>query len=100
MVKRRRPQRSVANYYADRSVTVAITEHCFPEASLPNRAKHSFSFALLILLISPASPQTLTTLHSFSNADGANPEFVVLAEGADGNLYGTTSLGGLSTKQP
>ena len=35
---------------------------------------------------------TLTTLHQFSGADGANPSGVI--QGTDGRLYGTTSKGG------
>jgi uncharacterized repeat protein (TIGR03803 family) len=40
--------------------------------------------------------QTVTTLHSFTGLDGANPETEVLEEGPDGNLYGTTNLGGVA----
>jgi uncharacterized repeat protein (TIGR03803 family) len=36
---------------------------------------------------------TLTTLHSFDNTDGANPD-AGLAQGTNGDLYGTTSYGG------
>jgi uncharacterized repeat protein (TIGR03803 family) len=36
---------------------------------------------------------TLTTLHSFSGSDGANP-VAGLIQGTDGNLYGTTEDGG------
>ena len=36
---------------------------------------------------------TFTTLHSFSNSDGANP-WGTLIQAADGDLYGTTSQGG------
>lgn len=38
---------------------------------------------------------TLTTLHSFHGTDGANPTGS-LSFGSDGNLYGTTSGGGLN----
>ena len=40
------------------------------------------------------SQGTLTTLHSFGFSDGAVP-FAPAVQGTDGNLYGTTSQGGL-----
>ena len=43
--------------------------------------------------VTPAG--TLTTLHSFNLADGANP-FGQLVQGTDGNFYGTTVNGGTS----
>ena len=44
-----------------------------------------------IFEITPAG--TLTTLHTFSGADGSSPESA-LTLGLDGNLYGATQLGG------
>ena len=39
------------------------------------------------------SAQTVTTLHSFNGGDGQSPE-AALAQGSDGNFYGTTAVGG------
>ena len=39
------------------------------------------------------SADTLTTLHHFAGADGANPNAGVI-QGLDGRLYGTTTNGG------
>ena len=44
-----------------------------------------------------ASAQTITTLHSFTFDDGANPNLVTPTQGDDGNIYATTSIGGSTT---
>ncbi len=51
-----------------------------------------FLFFLATALSSGA--QTLSTLASFDDTDGANPYYEALAQGTDGNLYGTTQFGG------
>ena len=44
-----------------------------------------------------ASPgQSFTTLVNFNGSNGASPVFGPLVQGTDGNLYGTTELGGVS----
>lgn len=49
----------------------------------------------LVAFVSGASAQVYVDLHDFNAADGANPsDPQVLAEGRDGNLYGTTPGGG------
>jgi len=42
----------------------------------------------------PSPAQTFTTLVSFNGTNGASPTNVSLAQGADGNYYGTTNSGG------
>ena len=41
-----------------------------------------------------AATQTPITLHDFTGIDGANPVSGALMQGSDGNLYGTTQMGG------
>ena len=57
-------------------------------------------FALTLLWVATAlaaSAQNVTTLYSFKLSNGANPEFVTPAQGRDGDIYGTTFIGGSST---
>jgi uncharacterized repeat protein (TIGR03803 family) len=50
---------------------------------------------LAVVGVAQSSPaQTYKVLHSFTGADGANPEFALLVRDSAGNLYGTTSNGG------
>src|SRR5260370_28871492 len=57
-------------------------------------------FALTLLWMATAlvaSAQTITTLHSFTFDDGANPNLATPTQGGDGNIYATTSIRGRST---
>jgi uncharacterized repeat protein (TIGR03803 family) len=49
-------------------------------------------FCIAGAITSPAT--TFTSLVSFDKTNGANPVYVNLVQGTDGNLYGTTSEGG------
>jgi len=49
---------------------------------------------LLHLLSTTGNAQTFVDLVDFDSANGANPQFLALAQGTDGNYYGNTTLGG------
>jgi uncharacterized repeat protein (TIGR03803 family) len=44
-----------------------------------------------------SSAQVFTTLVNFNRTDGANPSYMSLVQGTDGNFYGTTYLGGANS---
>lgn len=66
-----------------------------------NLAKRSLTeigiILMFLILVAPAlTAQTFSTLAYFDGkANGASPAWEILAQGIDGNLYGTTHLGGV-----
>jgi uncharacterized repeat protein (TIGR03803 family) len=65
---------------------------------LTRALKSSLQMAALALVASavaaPCRAQTVTGLFSFDGSNGDGPEYTWMAQGADGNFYGTTSGGG------
>jgi uncharacterized repeat protein (TIGR03803 family) len=64
-----------------------------------NPIRDLFAIAMLALALTfvttVVNAQTYTVLHNFDSARGIGPEFpALLAQGRDGNLYGTTTEGG------
>lgn len=58
-------------------------------------AQTLFTVVLLNLLLAVgASAQAYKLLDTFTGTNGQNPQFVNLAQGIDGDLYGTTQYGG------
>src|SRR5229473_2718008 len=63
-----------------------------------NGWKKFFTLTLVLMATAlVASAQTITTLHSFTFDDGANPNLTTPTQGGDGNIYATTSIGGSKT---
>ena len=57
-------------------------------------ARAAAALATAIVFTHAAEAQTFATLVNFSGANGANPAFMCLVQGTDGNFYGTTVNGG------
>jgi hypothetical protein len=66
-----------------------------------NHAKCSLTeIGIILMLLISATPaltaQIFSTLADFDGkSNGANPAWGILAQGIDGNIYGTTHLGGV-----
>jgi uncharacterized repeat protein (TIGR03803 family) len=75
------------------------THYSNPQGVLKNCARHLFLPLCMLMLGLGAMQlhsQTFTDLHDFNcSTEGCRPSFpAILAQGRDGNLYGTTSSGG------
>jgi uncharacterized repeat protein (TIGR03803 family) len=52
------------------------------------------AFLLCVATVIASPAQTFKTLLRFNRTDGANPPYMTLVLGSDGNFYGTASVGG------
>jgi uncharacterized repeat protein (TIGR03803 family) len=81
-------------------ITYALARHCLAELvslKLASAAGVFAAFALCAAAAAPLPAQTLTTLYSFrSSTHGSLPEGI-LVQALNGNLYGTTYLGGANS---
>ena len=57
------------------------------------RPSLALAFVVVVVAIGSCMAQTYTSLHAFNGPEGKN-SFATLAQGRDGNLYGTASAGG------
>jgi uncharacterized repeat protein (TIGR03803 family) len=65
-----------------------------PQIRKPKFMHFSFAFVLCAALATASASVTFKNLASFNGTDGNNPTNVILVQGIDGDLYGTTQYGG------
>jgi len=73
--------------------TRPITSRIIFERKLAAFQTACILFLVCLAVSFDASAQTFTSLVGFNQTDGANP-YGALAQGVDGNFYGTTQFGG------
>src|SRR5580698_5024977 len=74
------------------------TQSCGAEKECTIVGKAAVLVVLWVATAVAAHTQTFTSLLSFNNTDGGSPQGS-LVQAANGNLYGTTTLGGLNNNQ-
>ena len=68
-----------------------------PDRKSNGRVLAAVLLAFPFVLCASASAQIYTDIHDFNYTDGSSPSYPqVMAQGRDGNLYGTTPAGGLA----
>src|SRR6266852_1136807 len=58
------------------------------------KVRRSVGLMLCLMIPCLGRAQTITTLANFTGSNGSSPLFAPIAQGTDGNLYGTASAGG------
>jgi uncharacterized repeat protein (TIGR03803 family) len=85
---------NTANGFSSQSALVQGLDGNFYGTAYSGGSSSDISLSGTVFRITPAG--VLTTLVSFTGANGASPSSA-LVQGSDGNFYGTTSLGGASS---
>src|SRR5437588_7796691 len=83
--------------HGEYSGKVVGVRHQMAQAGLNGRmAKFIFAATILLCVGALAGAQTVSTVYNFAGGttSGANPWYVTLVQGTDGQLYGTTYNGG------